>query len=202
MSTWMIVGLGNHGGKYEKNRHNIGFMAADVFKDDNPALSVWKSKHTALMADGQVSGHKVFVLKPQTYMNESGRAVSAAARFFKIPAENVIVFYDELDLAPGRIRIKKGGGHGGHNGLRSIDAHLGKEYWRVRLGIGHPGSKERVIGHVLGDFSKADQEWLPRLLETCSRHLPILLDGNFETYQSKVAQDAPAPKTAPQKTEA
>ena len=202
MSTWLIVGLGNPGGKYEKNRHNIGFMAAEAFKADNPSLSVWKSKHSGLMSDGTLGGHKVYLLQPQTYMNDSGRSVSAAARFFKIPASQVIVFYDELDLAPGRIRIKQGGGHGGHNGLKSIDAHLGKDYWRVRLGIGHPGPKERVIGHVLGDFAKADQEWLQRLLETCSRHLPILLDGKFETYQSKVAQDAPAPKTALPKSEA
>ncbi len=191
---WLLVGLGNPGDKYARNRHNIGFMALDRLADKYSAFSLWKSKHQGLLADASLAQQKVYLLKPQTFMNNSGPSVSATARFYKIPPERVVVFYDELDLAPGKIRIKRGGGNGGHNGLKSIDAHYGKDYWRVRLGIGHPGAKERVIGHVLGDFTSSEQAWLDPLLDTLALHLPHLLAGKLETYQSKVAQDCPAPK--------
>ena len=145
---WLIVGLGNPGSQYKRNRHNIGFMAVDeiVRRHD---LSSSKKKFQALLSEGEIVGEKVLVLKPQTYMNLSGQSVQAAASFYKIPLDHVVVFHDELDLAFGKIRVKFSGGAAGHNGLRSIDDHLGKDYWRVRLGIGHPGEKEFVTQHVL-----------------------------------------------------
>ncbi|HXP96622.1 MAG TPA: aminoacyl-tRNA hydrolase [Telmatospirillum sp.] len=189
----LLVGLGNPGGTYARNRHNVGFMAADEIVRRH-SFAVWRSKFHAHVAEGSVDGEKALVLKPNTYMNLSGQAVAEAARFHKIELNRVIVFHDDLDLAPGKVRVKKGGGAGGHNGLKSIDAHLGNDYWRVRLGIGHPGHKDLVTPWVLGDFAKADALWLTPLLDAVATHLPLLLGGNDGGFMTKVAQAAPVPK--------
>jgi peptidyl-tRNA hydrolase, PTH1 family len=182
----LFVGLGNPGAKYAGNRHNIGFMAVDeIVRRHN--FSSWRKKFQSDMSDGVLGGEKVLVLKPQTYMNESGRAVGDAVRFHNIPLENVYVFYDELDLEPGKVRVKMGGGAAGHNGIRSIAAHITPEFKRVRLGIGHPGDKDMVMPHVLGDFAKSDREWLAKLLEGVADEIPLLAEGKDEKFQSKVA---------------
>ena len=182
----LFVGLGNPGAKYSGNRHNIGFMAVDEIVRRH-SFSSWRKKFQSDMSDGVLNGEKVLVLKPQTYMNESGRAVGDAVRFHDVPLENVYVFYDELDLDPGKVRVKMGGGAAGHNGIRSIAAHITPEFKRVRLGIGHPGVKELVQPHVLSDFAKADREWLSKLLEGVADEVPLLVDGKDEKFQSKVA---------------
>lgn len=188
---WLLVGLGNPGDKYAKNRHNIGFMAIDELAD-NHMFPPFQSKFEGLKAEKNLSNQKVILLKPTTYMNNSGKSVKAAARFFKIEPERIVIFHDELDLAPGKIKIRKGGGNAGHNGLKSIQAHLGTpDFWRVRMGIGHPGDKNRVHGYVLSDFAKSDQEWLATLNGALSRHIDLLLDENMTDYASKVAMDAP-----------
>ncbi|MGI9364396.1 MAG: aminoacyl-tRNA hydrolase [Rhizobiaceae bacterium] len=182
----LIVGLGNPGPKYEKQRHNVGFMAVDeIHRHEN--FPAWKAKFQALIAEGLIGGTKCILAKPTTFMNESGRAVGEISRFYKIPAENVIVLYDELDLAPGKVRIKTGGGAGGHNGIRSIDAHLGKDYRRVRIGIGHPGHKDRVTGHVLGDFAKADANWRDPLLDEIGRNIELLVKGEDASFMNRLA---------------
>ena len=150
---FMLVGLGNPGSQYENNRHNIGFMAVDEIVRRH-RFSAWRKKFDGLICDTVIDDAKIYALKPQTFMNLSGNAVQAMAAFYKIRPENIIIFYDELDLAPGKLRVKQGGGANGHNGLKSIDAHLGKNYWRVRMGIGRPEDKERVTGYVLGNFAK------------------------------------------------
>ncbi|WP_349357827.1 aminoacyl-tRNA hydrolase [Stappia sp.] len=193
----LIVGLGNPGPKYARNRHNIGFMAVDAIHDRHPGFGPWRSRFHAEVCEGTLEGEKVLLMKPQTYMNESGRAVGEAARFFKLTPADVIVFYDELDLAPGKVRIKTGGGSGGHNGIRSIDAHLGKDYARVRLGIGHPGHKDRVTAHVLGDFAKADSDWLDPLLEETGREIGLLLADNAGEFCNRLHRAlAPSPPSA------
>ncbi len=195
----LLVGLGNPGNQYAGNRHNIGFMAVDAIASAN-GISGWKSKHAGLLAEGSVGNERVLLLKPQTFMNKSGDSVQQVARFFKIPASDIIVFYDELDLAPGKVRVKIGGGNGGHNGLRSIDPQIGLDYKRVRLGIGHPG-KEFVTPHVLGDFAKADKTWLDPLLDEIARQTPLLLKGDDAGFMNKLAlavkgseEPTPAPK--------
>jgi|MDTB01.1.fsa_nt_gb PTH1 family peptidyl-tRNA hydrolase len=187
---WLIVGLGNHGQKYEKNRHNIGFMAADALAYDY-SFSPWKKKFQGQYAEGRIDGQKVLLLKPETYMNESGRSAQEAAKFYKIAPENICVIHDELDLEPARLRVKKGGGTGGHNGLKSLDRCLpNKDYWRVRMGIGHPGHKDRVHGYVLSDFAKAEREkWLERIIEAQSDHFGLILNGEHEKFMSNVALD-------------
>ncbi|MCK4946237.1 MAG: aminoacyl-tRNA hydrolase [Alphaproteobacteria bacterium] len=184
---WLIVGLGNPGSQYKRNRHNIGFMAVDeiVRRHD---LSSSKKKFQALLSEGEIVGEKVLVLKPQTYMNLSGQSVQAAVSFYKIPLDHVVVFHDDLDLASGKIRVKFSGGAAGHNGLRSIDDHLGKDYWRVRLGIGHPGDKEFVTQHVLGDFAKADKLWLEKLLEAIAENAERLIKKDMDGFMSRVSQ--------------
>ena len=189
----LVVGLGNPGAEYARNRHNIGFMAADEIVRRH-GFSPWRSRFQGQAAEGNIGGRKVLVLKPMTYMNESGRSVGEALRFHKIALSDVVVLHDELDLAAGRIRVKVGGGHAGHNGLRSIQAHAGADFKRVRMGIGHPGDKARVTGHVLGDFAKADQAWLDPLLDAVADHIDLLLDGRDSDFMSKVAMAAPAPK--------
>ena len=182
----IIAGLGNPGGKYAGNRHNIGFMAADEIVRRH-SFGPWKTKHKAEISDGTLAGEKVLVVKPMTFMNESGQSIGEILRFYKEDISNLVVIYDELDLAPGKLRIKTGGGHGGHNGIKSIDAHCGKDYRRMRLGIGHPGSREKVTGHVLGDFAKADQEWLDLLLRSIADNADLLVGGKDANFMNKVA---------------
>ncbi len=193
----LVVGLGNPGGKYAGNRHNIGFMAVEALARRH-GLGPFRRKFQAQVADGQIGPWKVLLLMPETFMNLSGQAVGEAARFHKIPPEHVIVMHDELDLPPGKVRVKRGGGAGGHNGLRSIDQHLGNDYWRVRLGIGHPGHKDRVTSHVLGDFAKADQTWLDPLLNAVAGEAPLMLQGidagEPGAFMSKVAAATRPPK--------
>jgi peptidyl-tRNA hydrolase, PTH1 family len=183
---FLFVGLGNPGTKYQHNRHNVGFMAVDEIVRRH-SFSSWRKKFQAEVSDGVIDGEKILVMKPQTYMNESGRAVGEAVRFHDIPLTQVYVFYDELDLEPGKVRVKLGGGAAGHNGIRSTAAHLGPDFKRVRIGIGHPGVQDMVMPHVLGDFSKADGEWLSKLLPGMADEVPLLVDGKDEKFQSKVA---------------
>lgn len=191
----LIVGLGNPGDEYRNNRHNIGFMALDAIARRHN-FPPFKSKFNGLIADGTINGERALLLKPQTFMNRSGDSVGAATKFYKIAPENVTVLYDELDLAPGKVRLKVGGGTGGHNGLRSIDPAIGNTYRRVRLGIGHPGHKELVTRHVLGDFAKADGEWLEPLLDAVADNAGMLLTGDDNNFMNKLAlavNGTPAP---------
>ena len=170
-----------------RHRHNVGFMAIDRIAQRH-GFSPWRQRFKGLVAEGVVGGARVVALKPLTYMNLSGESVQPAAAFFKLPTEAITVFYDELDLPPGRVKVKRGGGAAGHNGLRSMDRMLGSpEYWRVRLGIGHPGDKARVTGHVLGDFSKADQLWLGDLLDGVADEAPLLAVGQHELFMTRLA---------------
>lgn len=189
----LVVGLGNPGVGYARNRHNIGFMAVDAIAARH-RFAPFRRRFHGEAAEGGAGGRKVLILKPMTYMNESGRAVAAAAGFYKIPPGDVLVFHDELDLAAGKVRCKTGGGHAGHNGLRSLHAHIGADYRRVRLGIGHPGDKDRVIGHVLKDFAKADDAWLQPLLDAIAEFFPLLADGDDAAFMSKVALTLTPPK--------
>ena len=193
----LIVGLGNPGSQYALNRHNIGFMAADAIHRRH-GFGPWRSRFHAEVAEGTLSGRKTLLMKPQTYMNESGRAVSEAARFLKIPNADIVVLHDELDLPPGKTRMKLGGGHGGHNGLRSISAHIGEDYRRLRLGIGHPGAKELVHGYVLHDFARPDGEWVNPLLDAVADAVPLLADGKDSTFANRLHR---SPATEPRKAE-
>ena len=161
MQLW--VGLGNPGGKYARNRHNIGFMALDQIASDH-GFAPFRAKFQGEISEGRLGSEKVLLLKPQTFMNLSGQSVGEAMRFYKLEPPDITVFHDEIDLAPGKVRLKAGGGHAGHNGLRSIHSHIGPHYDRVRLGVGHPGHKDAVAGYVLRDFTKADEDWLDDLL--------------------------------------
>ncbi|MFV3129126.1 aminoacyl-tRNA hydrolase [Niveispirillum sp. KHB5.9] len=190
----LLVGLGNPGPEYERHRHNVGFMAVDEIHG-RYGFSPWKRRFQGLVAEGIAGGEKCFLLKPQTFMNLSGQSVGEAMRFYKLTPDDTIVLHDELDVSPAKIRVKRGGGHGGHNGLRSIDDHIGKEYWRVRIGIGHPGEKDRVHGWVLGNFAKADETWLPTLLDVLAKELPLLVKGEPEKYASRVAALTSSPNT-------
>ena len=170
-----------------RQRHNIGFMAIDRIADRH-GFSRWRQRFKGVVAEGDVGGAHVLALKPLTYMNGSGESVQPAAAFYKLPPEAIAVFHDELDLVPGKVRVKRGGGAAGHNGLRSMDRMLGTpEYWRVRLGIGHPGSKERVLGHVLSDFDRMDKDWLPDLLDAVADAAPLLAQGKSEEFMTRVA---------------
>ncbi len=189
---WLLVGLGNPGSKYQQHRHNIGFMAVDEIHR-HFSFSPWKKKFQAEISEGSVAGvdDKIILLKPQTYMNLSGSSVQAAAQFYKIPLGNVFVFHDELDVAPAKVKIKQGGGAGGHNGIKSIDEHMGQNYWRVRLGIGHPDPRapdksEIVSNYVLSDFAKAERGWLEALLQKSAEHLPLLLNAKHSDYINKL----------------
>lgn len=190
----LFVGLGNPGAKYEKNRHNIGFMALDRIAEDH-GFAPWRSKFQGQLCEGKLGTEKVILLKPETFMNLSGDSVIKALQFYKLSASDVIVFHDELDLAPGKVRVKSGGGHAGHNGLRSIHSHLGAEYDRVRMGIGHPGHKDRVSGYVLADFSKADQDWLDDVIRGCSDGAPALAAGDNGKFSNAVAMRVSPPRS-------
>lgn len=194
----LVVGLGNPGTEYARNRHNIGFMAADELVRRH-SFGPWRSKFQGELAEGSIGGDKVLILKPMTYMNLSGQSVATAARFLKVPVEDVVVIHDELDIAPGRVRVKRGGGAGGHNGLKSIDQHLGQNYRRIRLGIGHPGDKDRVAGYVLHDFAKADQVWLDPLLGAVADALPQLLKGDEPGFMNRVSVLTAPPKIKKEK---
>ncbi|MDO3431529.1 aminoacyl-tRNA hydrolase [Rhizobium sp. CBN3] len=182
----IIAGLGNPGGKYAGNRHNIGFMAVDAIHRRH-SFSPWSKKFKAEIAEGELGGEKVLLIKPQTYMNLSGEAVGEAMRFYKLQPADLVAIYDELDLPQGKARLKTGGGHGGHNGIKSLDAHCGKEYRRLRLGIGHPGVKEMVQNHVLGDFAKADKAWLEPLLDTLADNADMLVRNEDSQLMNKIA---------------
>ncbi|WCJ61746.1 aminoacyl-tRNA hydrolase [Agrobacterium tumefaciens] len=182
----IIAGLGNPGAQYAGNRHNIGFMAVDALQR-LPFFAPWSKKFKAEISEGEIGGEKVLLMKPLTYMNLSGESVGEAMRFFKLTPADIIAIHDELDLLAGRTRIKIGGGHGGHNGLKSLDAHCGKEYRRLRLGIGHPGDKERVHGHVLGDFAKSDRVWLDPLLDAIADNAAMLVKGEDSQLMNKLA---------------
>ncbi|WP_424928016.1 aminoacyl-tRNA hydrolase [Amaricoccus tamworthensis] len=183
----LLVGLGNPGAKYAANRHNVGFMAVDAIADGH-GFGPWRSKFNGVISEGRLGGEKVLLQKPETYMNLSGDAVQAAMKFYKLELGDVIVFHDELDLAPGKLRIKTGGGHAGHNGLRSIDAHLGPGFSRVRIGIGHPGDKRLVSNYVLGDFSKYDNDWLEPMLDGISEGADDLVRGDNSGFMNAVAR--------------
>lgn len=189
----LFVGLGNPGGKYAANRHNIGFMAVDRICADH-GFGPWKRAFQGQVCDGRLGAEKVLLLKPETFMNLSGQSVQAAASFHKIDAADITVFHDELDLPPAKIKAKFGGGHAGHNGLRSIHAHLGEGYARVRLGIGHPGHKDRVADYVLHDFAKADQVWLDDLITGISDGAAHLAGGDSAKFLNAVALRMAPPK--------
>ncbi|WP_022729466.1 aminoacyl-tRNA hydrolase [Fodinicurvata sediminis] len=201
----LLVGLGNPGPTYARNRHNIGFMAVDAFAEHH-GFPAWRQRFQGFCSEGVLGGEKVLLLKPMTYMNKSGQSVGEAARFYKLSPEDILVFHDELDLGCGKVKLKTGGGHAGHNGLRSIIAHLGADFRRARLGIGHPGDKAKVHGHVLGDFSKSEQEIVDRLLEVMAREAPLLLAGDARSdgaFMSKVSQAVqPARDRQPSKAKA
>ena len=182
----LIVGLGNPGAKYARNRHNIGYMAVERIADDH-GFGPWRSKFQGVISEGRLGTEKVVLLKPETFMNLSGQSVGEAMRFFKLSPEDVTVFQDELDLAPGKVRVKTGGGHAGHNGLRSLHQHIGAEYQRVRLGIGHPGHKDRVSHYVLSDFAKADTDWLDDVLRGVSDGVEHLAIGDAGKFMNAVA---------------
>jgi peptidyl-tRNA hydrolase, PTH1 family len=182
----LFVGLGNPGAECASNRHNVGFMSVDTIAATHGFPS-WRKRFSGLTAEGKLGREQVLLLKPQTYMNESGRSVGEAMRFYKLDLVDIIVFHDELDLSPGKVRVKAGGGSAGHNGLRSLTAHLGNDYVRVRIGIGHPGSKELVKNWVLQNFVKSDRDWLEPLLGAVAKAAPELAEGANDKFQSFVA---------------
>jgi PTH1 family peptidyl-tRNA hydrolase len=181
----LIVGLGNPGRRYAGNRHNIGFMAADAIHRRH-RFSAWRARFEGETSESVLEGEKAYLLKPATYMNESGRSVGQAARFFKLDPADIVVIYDELDLPPGKLRMKTGGGTAGHKGLKSIEAHIGKDFRRMRIGIGHPGAKELVNSHVLHDFAKSDQEWIEPLLAAIAEHAPLLAKRDDSSFMNRV----------------
>jgi PTH1 family peptidyl-tRNA hydrolase len=191
----LLVGLGNPGGKSARHRHNVGFMAVDAIAAAH-GFGPWRAKFQGVAAEGRLGAEKVLLLKPETWMNLSGDAVRAAVQFYKLEPGDVVVFHDELDLAPGRLRAKTGGGTAGHNGLRSIGAHIGPEFTRVRIGIGHPGDKALVTPHVLSDFAKADADWLEPLLAAVAEAAPALAAGDLAGFQNAVARRLAPPKAA------
>ncbi len=196
MLLW--VGLGNPGPSHAGHRHNVGFMAVEAIAQHN-AFAPWRRHRDfhGMTSEGSLDATRILMLKPMTYMNDSGRAAAAAIRFYRLGLDAVTAFHDELDLAPGKVRVKLDGGAAGHNGLRSLDAYLGKDYWRVRLGIGHPGHKDLVTRHVLGDFAKADRTWLVPFLDAVARSAPLLAARDAQGFMTKVARLAPPPSAAP-----
>jgi PTH1 family peptidyl-tRNA hydrolase len=209
----LFVGLGNPGDKYARHRHNVGFMTLERIAERG-GFTPWKRRFRGLAAEGELAGERVLLLKPQTYMNDSGEAVGEAQRYLKIPEGDIVVFHDEIDLAPGRLKVKAGGGNAGHNGLRSLTAHIGNDYVRVRIGVGHPGHKDAVQHYVLRDFTKADREWLEPLLDAIADASGRLAKGEHARFLSDVAlalkaadepmksPARPAPRRAPPSEEA
>ncbi|NCQ23633.1 MAG: aminoacyl-tRNA hydrolase [Rhodobacteraceae bacterium CG17_big_fil_post_rev_8_21_14_2_50_63_15] len=191
----LFVGLGNPGAKYARNRHNVGFMAVDEIHRAH-GFGPWRARFQGEVSEGILGGEKVILLKPATFMNLSGQSVGEAMRFYKIDPAAVTVFHDELDLAPAKLRVKQGGGHAGHNGLRSIHAHIGETYQRVRLGIGHPGHKDRVAQYVLQDFAKTDESWLADLLHGIADGAPWLAQGKADRFLTKVASHVSPPRSS------
>lgn len=191
----LFVGLGNPGAKYARNRHNIGWMALDRIAKDH-GFAPWRSKFQGSVSEGRLGLAKLLLLKPETFMNKSGQAVGEAMRYYKIGPEAVTVFHDELDLAPGKLRVKRGGGHAGHNGLRSLHAHIGTDYARVRMGIGHPGHKNKVAGYVLSDFAKADETWLDDVLRGVSDGVVDLAVGREDRFLNAVSLRTAPPRSS------
>ncbi len=191
----LFVGLGNPGAKYARNRHNIGFMAVDRIAADH-GFGPWRAKFQGQVAEGRLGTEKVALLKPETFMNLSGQSVGEAMRFFKLEPGEVTVFHDEIDLPPARLKVKTGGGHAGHNGLRSIHAHVGEAYQRVRMGVGHPGRKEAVAAYVLHDFAKADEDWLDDMLRGVSDGAAALAEGDAARFQNAVALRLSPPRSS------
>lgn len=191
----LFVGLGNPGAKYAQNRHNIGFMAVDRIAEDH-GFGPWRGKFQGAVSEGRLGSDKVVLLKPETFMNKSGQSVGEAVRFFKLEPEDVTVFHDEIDLAPAKLRVKQGGGHAGHNGLRSLHGHIGEAYQRVRMGVGHPGHKDAVPTYVLKDFAKADQDWLADMLAGISDGAGFLADGDTGRFQNAVALRLNPPRSS------
>jgi len=184
---FLLVGLGNPGKEYEKTRHNVGFMVIDEIIDKY-SLSSPKTKFHGLISDGKIDGKKVITVKPNTFMNKSGLSVGEVVNFYKIPLKNTIIFHDEIDLNCCKIRVKSGGGHGGHNGLRDIDEKIGKDYRRVRIGVGHPGDKDKVSGYVLNKFSKEEQPSIEKLIDNVSSNIPILLGEDESLFMTKISE--------------
>ncbi len=191
----LFVGLGNPGAKYARNRHNIGYMAVERIAQDH-GFGPWRSKFQGVLSEGRLGSEKVVLLKPETFMNLSGQSVGEAMRFFKLEPSDITVFHDEIDLAPGKLRVKSGGGHAGHNGLRSLHAHIGDAYQRVRMGVGHPGRKEAVPGYVLHDFPKADETWLEDMLRGVSDGAAALAQGDTGKFQNAVALRLNPPRSS------
>ncbi len=191
----LLVGLGNPGKQYAFNRHNIGFLAVDAIAE-HFRFAPWRARFQGVVTEGEIGGEKILALKPETYMNLSGQSVGEAARFFKIAPADVIVVYDEIELPPGKVKVKQGGGSAGHNGIRSIDEHLGYDYWRVRLGVGRPDLKQNVKGHVLENFAKGDMDWLGQLLNAVCEATPLLIAGDENKFMTKItlALNPPPPK--------
>ena len=189
----LLAGLGNPGSKYAGNRHNVGFMVVDEIHR-RFGFAPYRMKFEGEMSEGTIEGQRVLLLKPTTFMNDSGKSVGAAARFYKIPPANVVVLHDELDLAPGKIRAKAGGGVAGHNGLKSIAQHFDTDFRRVRIGIGHPGDKNLVTGHVLKDFSKADQDWVEKTIDAIAEASPLLVEDKDAEFMTKVSLILKPPK--------
>jgi PTH1 family peptidyl-tRNA hydrolase len=187
----LFVGLGNPGARYAQNRHNVGFMVVDEIARRH-SIGPWRRRFQGVAAEGPIAGERVLLLKPETYMNDSGRAVAEAAHFYKVPVGDIVVAHDEIELPPGKVRVKVGGGIAGHNGLRSISAHVGNDYRRVRIGVGHPGVKELVHPHVLSDFAKSERAWVEALCEIIADNAALLVKGQDASFQNKVhlAMDA------------
>ena len=193
MTALLIAGLGNPGAEYARNRHNAGFMAVDTIHASYK-FAPWRSRFQGQISEGALSGRKTWLLKPSTYMNDSGQSIGPAMRFFKLPLNALVVMHDEIDLAAAKLKVKTGGGDAGNNGARSITAALGPDYRRVRIGIGHPGEKHRVHGHVLGNFSRADEEWLVPMLSAIAEAAPLLAKDDDVGFMNKVALLTQPPK--------
>jgi len=194
----LLVGLGNPGPKYERNRHNIGFVAVDEIVRRH-SFAPYRARFQSLTAEGSLAGQKVLAMKPTTYMNESGRAVGEAVRYYKLKSDDVLIIHDELDLVAGKIRVKKGGGLAGHNGLRSIDTHIGNDFHRLRVGIGHPGDKDRVHGYVLNDFAKSELSMFEKIIDAIGNSAESLGTREYDAFMTKVSLGLKSPRPKPEK---